>query len=132
MTIVMKGLKYQGPFPIGWDDVTLHVAAYANGRIALLTWATDPEVGYPEPLFTATVNLPEQSCGPDEVWVKDWSENEGMTDWLLTNKIIAPGPTATITSDHVTVSRYKLTEEFQKLLFAVFCNEQQAKEYAAK
>ena len=46
---------------------------YDQGRIALqLTTVTG------EPVATATINLPEQPLAKDEVFIKDWSENEVM------------------------------------------------------
>jgi len=37
----------------------------------------------------ATVNLPEHDIQANEIIVKTWSENEGMLDFLIRNRICA-------------------------------------------
>ncbi|MDD5065006.1 MAG: hypothetical protein PHQ35_09665 [Phycisphaerae bacterium] len=51
-----------------------NVAHYSNKRTAIVL--TDSEDG--SPIATATVNIPEEKIEPDEIIVKDYSENEGM------------------------------------------------------
>lgn len=74
---------FTGKYDSSPTDVLLHCGKYANGRLALrlvnLEW---------EPLLTVTVNLPEVLLQADEVAIKDWSENEGVLDFLLTNRIV--------------------------------------------
>lgn len=41
-----------------------------------------------EPIATATVNL--ESLAPDEIAIKDYSENEGIYDAMLANDVITP------------------------------------------
>jgi hypothetical protein len=41
-----------------------------------------------EGIATASVNLPDFPIGPHQVFVKDWSENEGMLVWLVENGIV--------------------------------------------
>ena len=53
---------------------TVEKAAYGNGRTALIL--RDAEDG--GQVAVATVNLPGVAAGPDEVFIKDYSENEGM------------------------------------------------------
>ncbi len=53
---------------------TVEKAAYGNGRPALIL--RDAKDG--GQVAVATVNLPGVSVGPDEVFIKDYSENEGM------------------------------------------------------
>lgn len=57
---------------------------YANGRIALQLF----EVGDFEPYMVATVNLPELPLEEGEVFIKDYSENEGIFEALLRAGII--------------------------------------------
>ena len=63
-----------------------------NGRIALqLVSAIDDlknDVYKEEPLFTATVNLPPEPLQPNEVIIKNYSENEGMLDALVDAGIV--------------------------------------------
>jgi len=56
----------------------------ADNSLALV--ATD---GRGEPLYTATVKLdirPQQGC----VWIKTWSENEGVLEALIDANIVFP------------------------------------------
>lgn len=52
-------------------------------RIALS--GIDPETG--ERLHTCTVNFPDIDVTPQCVWIKSWSENEGMLEALIKAKI---------------------------------------------
>jgi hypothetical protein len=51
---------------------------YINKRIALRLVSIFDGV----PVTTATVNLPNEPLGPDEVFIKDWSENRGLYEIL--------------------------------------------------
>lgn len=55
-----------------------------NDRTAILL--VDAETG--ELWTVATVNVPEENISDDEVIIKDWSENEGITDALIDAGII--------------------------------------------
>lgn len=57
----------------------LTVKQYANGQLALLV------NGHP-----LTVNLPASPPPPGTVWIKDWSENEGVYDALVSSGVIEP------------------------------------------
>lgn len=66
-------------------NVRLEKHTYENtGRTALIL--VDVDDG--EQVACATVNLPEQQLAPGEVFIKTWSENEGMLDFLLKNRIV--------------------------------------------
>ena len=46
------------------------------------------EDGFPEPWTDVTVVIPESlMCEDDEAFIKNWSENEGIDDWLVENGI---------------------------------------------
>lgn len=57
---------------------------YGNGRLALQL--LDDEDW--SPVAVASVNLPDVYMAPDEMAVKDWSENEGMLDALMEAGIV--------------------------------------------
>lgn len=63
-----------------------------------------------ERIFTASVNLPETILEPDEIAIKDYSENEGMVDWLVAQQLVAP-PHRHVHSGYVLVPicRLKVT-----------------------
>lgn len=59
---------------------------YPNKRIALeLT-----EIKTGDSVCTASVNIPEAPCGPNQCFIKDWSENEGIAKVLEDAGIIKP------------------------------------------
>lgn len=77
--------------------------AYPNGRIALQL--IDTEDG--TPVATASVNLPDVNINDDEIFIKSYSENEGMMDMLLKEGII--GETlATANAGFATATLHKL------------------------
>ena len=66
-------------------NVRLEKHMYENtGRTALTL--VDADDG--EQVACATVNLPEHKLGPGEIFIKTWSENEGMLEFLLKNHIV--------------------------------------------
>jgi len=73
----------------------LKVGRYSNGRVALELVVNEPGPEYPdaypdEPMATCTVNLPHVELAPDEVLIKDYSENAGMLEALTRAKIVEP------------------------------------------
>jgi len=65
-------------------DVYLQYKKYYNGRVCIqLTHAHDHD-----PVAIATVNLPDDELGEGEVFIKNYSENEGMLEWLEKNGIV--------------------------------------------
>jgi len=84
-------------------DCTITTKKYSNGRTAIEL--VDAEDGMP--IAVATVNLPDVSLKPDEVFIKDWSENEGIMDVLIKAGIISPTIGATRTG-FVIATKHKL------------------------
>ena len=67
-------------------SITVKVDRYLNNRIALqLNDAIDGQ-----PYAVATVNMPEVLLADNEVLIKDYSENEGMMDFLTKYNIVTP------------------------------------------
>jgi Rieske Fe-S protein len=71
---------------------------YGNGRKALQL--VDAEDG--SPIATASVNLSDEPLGEGEVFVKNWSENEGMVEALTVAGIVEP-TSRVVVSGYVTV-----------------------------
>ena len=69
-------------------NVTIRLSKYHNGRTAIELY--DAEDG--EPYATATVNIDNVLLADNEVLIKDYSENEGMLDFLIHNNIVTPTP----------------------------------------
>lgn len=59
----------------------------SNDRTALKI--IDDHNDYPELVAIATANLPNESLEPDEVFIKDWSENEGVLNDLIEMGLLA-------------------------------------------
>jgi len=87
------------------EVVSLQVARYSNGRIALQTYTADGE-----PFMTCSVNVPDQPCGESEVYIKNYSENEGITKWLLAQAILVWPPVGRVHSGHTFIERYALSK----------------------
>lgn len=76
---------------------------YKNGRTVLqLIDVTDHS-----PIAVATVNLPDVSLEPDEVIIKNYSENEGMSEALQIAGVIGE-PLRSIRTGYVFVMVHKL------------------------
>ncbi len=65
-------------------NVRIKKEQYRNGRIALRL--IDLDHGFP--IATATVNIPEAPCGRNEAYIKNWSENEDILDFLIDNRFV--------------------------------------------
>lgn len=63
------------------------VAYQSNGRPALEI--VDESEGFKETVAIATVNLPDEPLESDEVFIKDWSENEGVLNDLIEMGVIS-------------------------------------------
>jgi hypothetical protein len=65
-----------------------------NGRTALeLVAAADDcyeGIYKGEPIATCTINIPEADLEPNEVIIKDYSENAGMLDALVESGVVEP------------------------------------------
>lgn len=64
-------------------NVNVELHYYENGRIAIIL--THNELGK---LMVASVNIPEIKLDKNQVLIKNYSENEGILDELINNKII--------------------------------------------
>lgn len=84
-------------------NISVNKAKYSNGRTAIQL--TDKEDG--SPFATATINLPQEKLEKDEVIIKNYSENEGILDFLISNNII-DAPHRYITTGFVTCEVCKL------------------------
>lgn len=68
-------------------ECSLYKSHYTNNNAnALMLVETETE----EPFMTASVNLPEIQLKPDEVIIKNYSENEGILDILINENIVLP------------------------------------------
>ena len=77
-------------------------AKYANGQNALTL--VDSEDG--QAIATASVCMPNEQCADDEVFIKDYSENEGVLNALVDAGYIIPFDT--VSTGFVIISKCKL------------------------
>lgn len=84
----------------------LEFAKYANGNHALQIFSLEGE-----PMLKASVNPPEDidPLDDDEIAIKEWSENEGVTKSLIDAGVIRPEVTESIASGFVHIKVYRLT-----------------------
>jgi hypothetical protein len=80
------------------DEVAIITGTYSNGRTSL----TLVDISDGLPYATATVNLPDVFLEENEILIKDYSENEGILDFLIENKIVIPTDKG-IQSGHVWI-----------------------------
>ena len=72
-------------FKFGRYTVNIQTGRYSNDRLALeLVSARNNES-----LYVATVNVPEVVLQPNQLLIKNWSENEGILQFLIDNKIVS-------------------------------------------
>jgi len=93
-------------------NVDVCAGAYGNNRLSLEIIETFGG----EPQFTLTCNLPNNYLGNDEVYIKDYSENEGAFKFAVEAKIIEPEEKGSVQSGFVVIKRYKMTDYFLALL----------------
>lgn len=91
-----------------WDCL-VRKRQYDNGRSALQL--IDAEDG--SPIATATVNLPDEPLGQNLVFIKDYSENEGMLDALVAAGVVQPTG-QTVRSGYVEVMVCELQPPFRE------------------
>ena len=78
---------------------------YMNHRLAIML--IDTKDG--DLVATATVNMPDDDLDDYSIFVKDYSENEGMTQALIDAGIITNEVTGSCNSIHIVIKAYRLT-----------------------
>ena len=84
---------------------------YTNGTLALLMVDADDS----QPIATPTVNLDGQPRHGG-VFIKTWSENEGIDEALIAAGVLEPQPVGVHPTGFVEALEYRLTTEFMKAL----------------
>lgn len=96
----------------------VNVARYSNGRLALqLVSAVEDlsdDLFIGSPIATATINLPDDAQAENEVFIKDYSENEGMYDALFDAGYVGE-ITREVSSGFVVVPVVEKTELLKQL-----------------
>lgn len=92
-----------------YSDCSFLVREYVNHRPRIDIYSNT--LG---PIMTVTVNLPGISFDNNYVAIKDYSENEGISEELNRLGVIVDEPVTYIPSGWVMIPVYRLTEEFVK------------------
>tara|TARA_R110000751_G_scaffold73213_1_gene148186 strand:- start:794 stop:1090 length:297 start_codon:yes stop_codon:yes gene_type:complete len=79
-------------------NCSLAFGEYKNGRTML--FLTEKETL--EDVLCASVNLPDWGLRPNEIAIKDYSENEGVLDVLIEHKVVSK-PKRYVNLTHVSV-----------------------------
>lgn len=93
-----------------YDNCSFLVGYYENDNLGIEIWS-DTE----GPITRVTVN-PDIKIPEDSIAIKNYSENEGMVDWLKSMSIIDDEPTDIIHSGWVDIPVHKLTAHGKKML----------------
>jgi len=87
---------------------------YGNGNLALEAMGAEGTQEEGDPIVRVTVN-PGVPVPEDCIAVKNYSENEGMDNLLISLGIIEDTPVARIPSGFVEIPVYRLTESGKEL-----------------
>jgi len=68
------------------------------------------------PVATCTVNVPSADLSPNEVFIKDYSENEGVLDYLVSEGVVDDRVEADMMSGQVIITAHRLTNEVLKYI----------------
>lgn len=89
MSATATPLLFKSPFSEVAYPITIEKSTYREtDDIALMLMTIDPESGMDEPYATASVCLPDMPCMPGHTYIKTYSENEGILEFLIENKIV--------------------------------------------
>ena len=98
----LKRVKYKE-----WDCWLQQDLYHYGERIAL--HLVDAQDG--EPVSTCTVNVPELELAPDEICIKNYSENKGMLNFLIKEGVVEDTG-RTERSGYVEINICRLKEPF--------------------
>jgi hypothetical protein len=100
-------------------DCFLELGKYQQGNrlsISLVSAVNKPEddLYLGEPIATATVNLPDIALGPDEIIIKNYSENEGMLSALQKSGLVSE-TVREIQTGHVIANVVTKTDKLKEI-----------------
>ena len=109
MSGAFKNLAFQTVYcpVVGQVDVVFGQYV-SNKRVSISIW----EHMTIKPVMTASVNHADMECPNDEVWIKEYAENLGVTRWLILRGVIEEQPTDGFQGSYDVMHwRYKLTKQ---------------------
>lgn len=93
-----------------YPNCIFHCSTYTNSGNKYLSISSEEE----GPICTCSVNGSRLNA-PNEIGIKNYSENEGMVDFLVSMGIIEPTPVDTEHSGWVEIPYFKLTKSGMEL-----------------
>ena len=107
-----KTMKTTGRYQTAWGaqspDLRVKFSTYHEPaeRVAIVLEELDGKAQW----AVASVNLPDAPIGTNQVAIKDYSENEGIADFLVTLGILEPDVDFSVNSGFVSIPVYNLSE----------------------
>lgn len=108
----MKRFTYKSKYD-SYDNCYLLDGKYHNGNLGLEIWS---EEHGPIAKVTTYVSM---ILGDDYIAVKNYSENEGMDEFLVSSGIVDKDPINYVASGFVDIPIYRLTEYGKGLIVTV-------------
>lgn len=105
----MKHYTYESKYGT-YEDCFFQIGRYMNGNLAI-SIMNETE----GPITKVTIN-PDKRIPDTMIAIKDYSENEGMVNWLISMDIIEHDPVLTIPSGYVDVPVHLLTRTGKEIL----------------
>lgn len=93
-----------------YPNCYFRVGKYLNGNLAIEIWSNEEG-----PIVKVTIN-PDIKIPKGYIAIKNYSENEGMVEWLQSTGIIVDEPTQIIRSGFIEIPVYALTEYGKDIL----------------
>lgn len=104
-----KYFDYQSKYA-EYKNCYFRVGKYINGNLAVEIWNdTDG------PITKVTVN-PDIYIPTDRIAIKNYSENSGIVEWLISKGIIEEDSTRVVISHWVSIPVHKLTEKGKQMM----------------
>ena len=89
MSATATPLLFKSPFSDAPYPVTINKSTYnETDDIALVLETVDPDSQEEEVYAVASVCMPNLPCMPGHTYIKTYSENEGILEFLIENKIV--------------------------------------------
>lgn len=105
----MKHYTYESKYGT-YEDCYFQLGRYTNNNLAVFIVSRTEG-----PITKVTIN-PDTRIPDTMIAIKDYSENEGMVDWLISMDIIERDPVFTIPSGYVDVPVHLLTRTGKEIL----------------
>ena len=91
-------------------NCTLVASYYSNEKRKAMMLVENGEI-----VAVATVNMPDYPCEKDQVYVKNYSENRGILQTLINNKIVFPNLVNELGGRFVNIPLMRLTPKALEL-----------------